>query len=105
MQPYDTAAGWSRGHLDFTATLTSTDVTMHGLLGQNMNDAGALCHGDFKFHGDGVEQDYEVPRLESVEFAYSLFVGQKSSRRLQSAQITYLPTDSTLVASSQGLMK
>lgn len=104
VQPYDTAAGWSRGHLDFTASVTAADLTMHGLLGQNMNGAGTLCPGDFNFHGEGVEEDYTVSRLDSADFAFSLFEGQKASRRLHSEQAMYMPTATILRASSQGLL-
>ncbi len=87
VQPYDSVAGWSRGHLDFSATATAADLSMHGLLGQTINNSDTLCPDDFKFHGQGKEIDYQVPDLQSVDYVYSMFRGPKVTRRLQALKM------------------
>ena len=99
VQPYNTSAGWSRGHLDFSATMMS-GVSAHGLLGQNIPRAGSSCPEHFHFAGEGTEEDYILSDLQAVNFEYNRFSGQSASRRLQAAEAVYEPLVPTLTAVS-----
>lgn len=102
VQPYNTSAGWSRGHLDFTATMMS-GVSAHGLLGQTVPRAGSTCPEHFDFVGEGSEEDYVVSDLLAVNFEYNQFSGQAVSRRLQASEAVFEPLFPTLTAVSRGL--
>ena len=102
VQPYNTPAGWNRGHLDFSATMLS-GVSAHGLLGQTVPREGSVCPDHFDFAGEGTEEDYVVSDLQAVNFEYNKFAGRSASRRLHTADLVYQPLASTMTALCHGL--
>ena len=80
---------------------------MHGLLGQSIHETGALCPGDFDFHGEGIEADYKMPDLVGTDFIYSAFGGAKATRRLQALDMvsSYTLAAKPMSASTEGLIR
>lgn len=101
VQPQSTPSGWSRGHLDFSATMMS-GVRAHGLLGQTIPRTGSTCPDHFDFAGEGTEEDYVVSDLQAVNFEYNHFAGQFASRRLHMSEVVYEPMVPALTAFSHG---
>ena len=98
VQPVTDASGLQRGHADVDVTLRRSIPGLHGLLGQSFQNIGEQeCSGDYKFHGDGQEDDYVVPELFSVPSSREAPMS-KVSRKLIEDGHSHFPVTVSIVS-------